>query len=85
LDGVVIDPIALPGGNPEYGLGITAVHEVGHWLSLFHTFESHGNETKMAGCYGDGDFLEDTPAEASPAFGCQKVRNPPMSRLSNLK
>lgn len=82
LDGVVLDPATLPGasGSP-YNEGITLVHEVGHWMSLFHTFESHGNITETAGCYGKGDYIHDTPAEGSAAFGCQVVR----TRFHTLK
>lgn len=71
---MVIDSATLPGGVAPYDGGITTVHEVGHWLSLFHTFEAHDNEAEDGGCYGDGDFIFDTPSEANAAFGCMEVR-----------
>lgn len=76
VDGVVIDPNTLPGiSAPPYNMGITLVHEVGHWLSLLHTFEGKNADTdELAGCKGNGDFIKDTPAEASAAFGCKPVR-----------
>jgi Pregnancy-associated plasma protein-A len=63
LDGVVIDYRSLPGGGTShFDRGYTAVHEVGHWLGLLHTFEN--------GCTAPGDSIPDTPYEAEPTEAC---------------
>jgi len=68
MHGVVVHYGTMPGGYlTKYNLGRSAVHEVGHYLGLLHTFEN--------GCQAPGDDVDDTPYEASPAFGCLEGRD----------
>jgi hypothetical protein len=63
MDGVVLSANTLPiVGRWPFNEGATMTHEVGHWMGLFHTFQG--------GCFGNGDFVDDTPAQQAPTFGC---------------
>jgi len=61
-DGVIVAYDAIAGARGGTMDGDTVVHEAGHWLGLYHTFEN--------GCDTPGDYVADTPPEAWAAQGC---------------
>lgn len=67
-DGVVVLYSTVPGGEKKhYDEGDTLIHEVGHWLGLWHTFER--------GCPPPGDVVSDTAPEATESVGCDQNRD----------
>ena len=81
IDGVVVDYRVFSNNcfaDQGYNLARTAIHEIGHNFGLFHTFEggcSTGDFQQLTTplCQLPPDLLQpadDTPAEASPNFGC---------------
>lgn len=66
LDGIVVDWESMLGTSTKYvgryDLGLTAVHEAGHWVGLHHVFNG--------GCNRWGDYVEDTPPQLTATRGC---------------
>jgi hypothetical protein len=63
MHGVVFHYGSVPGGYlAPYNLGGTLVHESGHYLGLYHTFQG--------GCTAPGDYVDDTPYQATATSGC---------------
>ncbi|CAH0055831.1 unnamed protein product [Clonostachys solani] len=62
LDSVHLVSQALPDSSDTiWNQGKAAIHEFGHWFGLWHVFQG--------GCSGEGDMVDDTPAQQSTHYG----------------
>lgn len=79
-DGVVLDyrTIDLKYAYGPYNLNRTAVHEIGHWFGLLHTFETtiisyailnNNKDNSVPLCETTGDCICDTPPQIEPTYG----------------
>lgn len=78
LDGVVMahDNVGTTGTAAfPFNGGRTMTHEVGHWLSLYHTFQGGCAGMTTSNCTTGGDRVCDTPPVASPNYGCPTNTN----------
>ncbi|KAL4912205.1 hypothetical protein BDW62DRAFT_26713 [Aspergillus aurantiobrunneus] len=65
-DGCNVLAATMPGGSlTHYNRGGTAIHEIGHWNGLLHTFEG-----ESCSLDNEGDYIDDTPQESVPTDGC---------------
>lgn len=65
-EAIYLDYRCIPGGE-ESDAYDTVIHEMGHFLGLFHTFAPEPN-----GCRGKGDYISDTPFQKVPHFKCKR-------------
>ena len=70
FDGIVIQANDFGG---SYAGDVFVIHEMGHYLGLYHTFQGGCTNTD---CSLDGDQVCDTPPDASTAaIGCNQTMN----------
>lgn len=70
-DGCNILAGTMPNGPVNgYNQGKTAVHEVGHWFGLLHTFQD-----TTCSSTDQGDYVDDTPQESTATSGCPTAKD----------
>jgi PKD repeat protein len=62
VDGIIVEAAFF--GN-SYASDVVIIHEMGHYLGLYHTFEGGCTNTD---CLADGDKVCDTPPDNSTSF-----------------
>ncbi|KAF9038224.1 hypothetical protein BJ165DRAFT_1408133 [Panaeolus papilionaceus] len=75
VDGIFIHFHTMPGGAiVDYNQGKTLVHETGHWVGLYHTFQT---DDMHAACDPNDpqDLVQDTPLQYMSTDGCPDSRD----------
>jgi hypothetical protein len=55
--------------DPQYNLGRTTTHEIGHYFNLLHPWGAGD------GSCSPGDYVDDTPPQYGPVYGCPAFPN----------
>lgn len=88
FDGVVMRYDVFGNGTanllPNYNLGKTLVHEIGHYLNLYHTFQGGCSGMSSLDCLISGDKVCDTPPVQSPNFSCVTGTNSCVEPVGDL-
>ncbi len=79
-DGIVIDYTAFGVGSsdPDYNLGRTTTHEVGHFFGLRHIWGDTSN------CSGT-DYVTDTPNQEDETYECDLLTHPVADACTSMK
>lgn len=91
LDGIVMryDVLGSADACPScdlltnYNQGKTLIHEVGHYLGLYHTFHESCSGINSLTCSNEGDRVCDTPPVNQPNFSCL-TNTDSCSEINNL-
>lgn len=67
-----------------YDQGKVLVHEIGHYLGLYHTFHEGCSGMNSSTCYLEGDRVCDTPPVATPNYLCESGSNTCSESLPDL-
>lgn len=75
-DAMASPTIELDYDYDYYTQGDTLIHEMGHWLGLYHVFDGDQcpSSSEEDYCYS-GDFIADTASMSSASEGCPVGRN----------
>ncbi|KAG6995685.1 extracellular metalloprotease [Physcia stellaris] len=80
-DGCNVLAATMPNNGLEgYQEGKTAVHEVGHWFGLLHTFQDESCDAS-----DQGDYVDDTPQESVSTDGCPPLEGYTKKSCPNSK
>ncbi len=95
-DGVIISQYVFgrTSSYSSYNLNKTMIHEIGHWIGLYHNFQTsfgsqqgifdNNNDTVITSGESTGDLVNDTPPQTQPTYGNPYIRRGSWPRSSGV-